>query len=152
MEAFEEARLAEVQRRRIQRKVASTKRQARIAERKAAGGFYVGQLRSPNRATHVEVDDEAWALVKRDALRRSVTVAAAVAVLVANASTDALSATRKRERVSEDGRRARRFARLFLTDTDWSAFRALCDEASVPVARGVGLVVEREARRLAGRR
>jgi hypothetical protein len=147
-EAKYEAYLTDVQRRRIERAAASAIRRAEIATRKAAGGYYANQQRTPNRPTHVEVDDVAWAAVKQAAIRRGTTVAAAVGDLVANASRASLVATLIIDRTST-GRRAQRFARLFIDDEAWFAFRAMCDEAAVTTARGVGLVVEREARKLA---
>lgn len=46
---------------------------------------------------------------------------------------------------------AHRFARLFVDDETWRAFRARAVEAEVTVARLVGLVVESEARRVGWR-
>jgi len=142
--AQHEARLAAVQRRRIDRAVESTARRERLDAQKAAGGYYRGQYRSPNRPTHVEVDPQAWAVVKREALRRGLTVAGYVGDLVAAASVSALAANPG----SEDARPELRFARLFIADEQWHAFRAHCDETGVTATRGVGLVVEREAHRI----
>lgn len=141
-EAEEAAGVAE---RRAQRAETSLQR---LRERLAAGGLYVGQRRTPNRPTHVEVDAGAWAVVKRDAAGRELTVAAAVGALVTEAAPKALPTL---DRVRGDhavGRQAQRYARLFVDDGTWTTFRAAAVDAAVTTARAVGLVVEAEARRL----
>lgn len=79
-----------------------------------------------------------------------------VGELVAAAANTGLPAERNSERhperARETGRRASRYARLFLPDDDtWPRFRARAVDASVSTARAVGLVVEHEARRLGWR-
>jgi hypothetical protein len=119
----------------------------RLRERLEAGGRYAGQRRTPNRPTHVEVDPGAWAVVKRDAAARGLTVAAAVGALATDAVTSGIPG---HERAGGDqvGRRAQRYARLFIDDDTWTAFRAAAVDAAVSTARAVGLVVEAEARTL----
>jgi hypothetical protein len=120
----------------------------RLQERLEAGGLYAGQRRTPNRPTHVEVDREAWSTVKRSAAARSLTVAAAVGALVAEAATVGISCENPAGTDQVVGRQARRYARLFIEDDKWTAFRAAAVDAAVTTARAVGLVVEAEARRL----
>ncbi len=131
---------AVVAERRAERADASLRR---LQERVDAGGRYAGQRRAPNRPTHVEVDDEAWSIVKRDAVARGLTVAAAAGALVAAAVSKGIPAGDMAV-----GPRPQRFARLFIDDGSWTAFRAAAVDAAVTTARAVGLVVEAEARRL----
>ena len=142
-EAKEAAAVAE---RRAERADASLRR---LQERLDAGGRYTGQRRAPNRPTHVEVDGDAWAMVKRDATARNLTVAAAVGALVAEAVTNGIS-TGDRDTSGDPtvGRQAQRYARLFVDDDTWATFRATAVDTAVTTARAVGLVVEAEARRL----
>lgn len=142
-EAEEAARVAE---RRAQRAEESLQR---LRERLESGGRYAGQRRTPNRPTHVEVDGETWSTVKRDAASRSLTVAAAVGALVTDAVTNGIPAGDRDARCDETvGRQAQRYARLFVEDDTWTAFRAAAVDAAATIARAVGLVVEAEARRL----
>ena len=120
----------------------------RMRERLEAGGRYAGQRRTPNRPTHVEVDRDAWAVVKRDATAREVTVAATVGALVTQAVTNSISAGEPASGDQTHGRQAQRYARLFIDDNTWTAFRTAAVDAAVTTARAVGLVVEAEARRL----
>jgi len=147
-EVLAESLLAEAQRQRIDRARAAAARRVEVAARKAAGGCYVGQRRSPNRPTHVEVDEDAWSAVKRDALRRGVALATIVGALVADVPAVSLAASAAMPIVTGGGRRARRFARLFITDDAWRDFRVRCEGAGVTVARGVGVAVELEAARI----
>jgi hypothetical protein len=147
---------AGVVRRRLERAEGSYRRRADLEARRAAGGLYAGERRSQNRPTHVEVDDHAWSTVKAHAAHRGRAVGAVVGDLIARAADDGLPAERNPERRSERrssaGRRAARYARLFLPDDDtWPRFRAQAMAAPVSIARAVGLVVEQEARRLGWR-
>jgi hypothetical protein len=147
---------AAVVRRRLQRAERSYRRRSDLETRRAAGGLYSGQRRSPNRPTHVEVDDRAWATLKRKAARQGRAVGEVVGDLVATAADAGIPPERTSERRSErsaaSGRRAARYARLFLPDDDtWLRFRARAVDVSVSIARAVGLVVEHEARRLGWR-
>jgi hypothetical protein len=86
--------------------------------------------RSPNRPTRVEVDPEAWDLVKRDAIANGRRVAEAVGTLHSAA------------------RPLRRFARLFIDDAQWLTLRVIAADSGVTVSRLIGVIVEREATRL----
>lgn len=142
-EAKEAAAVAE---RRAERADAALRR---LQDRLDVGGRYAGQRRTPNRPTHVEVDGEAWATVKRDATARSLTVAAAVGALLTDAVTSGIPACDRDAGGDQTvGRQAQRYARLFVDDDTWTAFRAAVVDAAVTTARAVGLVVEAEARRL----
>jgi hypothetical protein len=159
-DAEEEAALV---RRRIQRSEKAYRRRIDLEARRAAGGLYAGQRRSPNRPIHVEVDDGAWATLKAKAARRGRALGEDVGDLVAAAADAGLPPERSSERRTERalpthgttgrlGRRASRYARLFLPDDGtWPKFRARAVDASVSTARAVGLVVEHEARRLGWR-
>lgn len=120
----------------------------RLRERLEAGGLYADQRRTPNRPTHVEVDGEAWSTVKRNAMARGVTVAAAAGALVTDAVTSGIPPHDPLGGGAVVGRQAKRYARLFVDDDTWRAFRAAAVDAAVTTARAVGLVVEAEARRL----
>jgi hypothetical protein len=147
---------AAVVRRRVQRAERSYRRRSDLEARRVAGGLYSGQRRSPNRPTHVEVDERAWATLKRKAARQGRAVGEVVGDLVAAAADAGIPPERTSERRSEraagGGRRAARYARLFLPDDDtWPRFRARAVDASVSIARAVGLAVEHEAHRLGWR-
>ena len=147
---------ADVVRRRLERTQRSYRRRSDLEARRAAGGLYAGQRRSPNRPTHVEVDDRAWSTLKQKAARQGRVVGEVVGDLVAGAADAGIPPERTSEHRSErsaaSGRRAARYARLFLPDDDtWPRFRARAADASVSIARAVGLVVEQEARRLGWR-
>lgn len=116
-EAEEAAGVAE---RRAQRAEESLQR---LRERLEAGGLYAGQRRTPNRPTHVDVDAGAWAVVKRDAATRDLTVAAAVGALVSEAATSGIPADDRASGGQVGGRQAQRYARLFIDDDKWTAFR-----------------------------
>jgi hypothetical protein len=154
---------AAIVRRRIQRSEKAYRRRTDLEAKRAAGGLYAGQRRSPNRPTHVEVDDSAWNTLKARAARRGRSLGEFVGDLVAAAAAAGLPPERRSERRTERalpsgrttgrvGRRASRYARLFLPDDEtWPRFRAQAVDASVSTARAVGLVVEHEARRLGWR-
>lgn len=141
---------ADVASRHAARIEASYQRQADRERRRAAGGLYAGQRRSANRPTHVEVDAEAWRVVKADAIARWIMVGSAVGALVTKAVTKGLP--RETEPIDDGqqtpGRRASRYARLFVDNEMWGRFRAAAVDTSVTTARAVGLVVEADARRL----
>jgi hypothetical protein len=121
--------------RRIQRHQEAIRRRA---ERKDGN-----ENRRQNVPVHVEVDPAAWDAVKRDAVLQRWTVGAAVAELVARSVQDRVIPRRRPHQSS-----AQRFARLFVDAETWGQFRALAFDAHVSAGRLVGLLVEREARRL----
>ena len=137
-----------VARRRVERQLGAVQRRARLEERRAAGDMYAGEERTPNRPTHVDVDPQAWATVKQRSFERGLLVASAVAELVVRAVDEGVTPQRNPQRPRST---ARRFARVFVDDETWGAFRARAVEADVTVARLVGLIVEAEARRLGWR-
>lgn len=137
-----------VLRRRVERQLAALQRRARIEEQRAAGGMYAQEIRTPNRPTHVEVDPDAWSVMKQRAFERGMLVGTAVAELVERTAESGFTGQRNPQQPRSD---AHRFARLFVDDNMWRAFRARAVEAEVTVARLVGLVVEAEARRVGWR-
>lgn len=137
-----------VLRRRVERQLGALQRRARIEEQRAAGGMYAQEIRTPNRPTHVEVDPDAWSVVKQRAFERGLLVGTAVAELVERTAEHGFTGQRNPQQPRSA---ARRFARLFVEDEMWRAFRARAVEAEVTVARLVGLVVEAEARRVGWR-
>lgn len=156
IEYDEAASKAAVARRRIEKRAAIARRQADVEAQRAAGGMYVGEARSPNRPAHVQVDASAWAVVKSNAVRRRIAVAEAVAQLVIEAIEHGVRpqhrALFRPEQPSVRGRRAQRFARLFVDDETWCAFRSLAIDSGVTTARLLGVVVEVEAHRLGWRK
>jgi hypothetical protein len=89
------------------------------------------------------VDPEAWNTVKRATVAHRTPVGQAVADLVVQAVAAGV-------RPRQDPQRAptHRFARLFVDDDTWASFRVLAGDLRVGAGRLVGLVVEREARRI----
>lgn len=83
-----------VLRRRIERQLGALQRRARIEEQRAAGGLYAHEIRTPNRPTHVEVDPDAWSVVKQRAFERGVLVGTAVAELVERTAEHGFSGQR----------------------------------------------------------
>ena len=142
-EAADTIHRADVARRRIARKQGSLQKRAEREARRAEGGMYVGEKRRPNHPMHVEVDPAAWNTVKRDAVRRRTTIARAVGDLVGRAAEERLRPRRDPRRAP-----AHRFARLFVDDETWASFRTLAFDLGVSAGRLVGLIVEREARRI----
>lgn len=123
------------------------------AESTGAAERYFRDRRSPNRPTHVEVDESAWRVVKAEAARQRLLVGDVVGLLVKTAVDKGLPPQREPQRDPQrprsQGRRAGRFARLLgVDDKTWLEFRALAIDAHVSTARAVGLVVEADAREL----
>lgn len=97
-------------------------------------------VRSPNRTTRVDVDPAAWEVVKRKAILDGRKVAEAVG--------DLLTKPILPKRSHTSARVARRHARLFIDDDQWTEVRATAVTRGVTVARLIGVIVEREAKRL----
>lgn len=154
-EALREQEAGQFVARRITRMVRPHERHLERERRRAAGGMYAGERRSPNRPTQVVVDAEAWAVVKAQAIRSRKAVAAVVGELVVQSLDEMVqSVVQTRSTAPETARRRhpqRRFARLFIDDEAWLQFRERAVQADVPVARLVGLVVEDAAWRLGWR-
>lgn len=146
---------AKVARRRIEKRRDAFRKRAEIEERRAAGGMYAGAKRSPNRPVHVEVDAGAWAVVKSNAVRRRIAVAGAIGQLVTEVVERGLTPAHRSlcrpAQPSARGRRAQRFARLFVDNETWSTFRSLAVDAHMSTARLLGIVVEVEAHGLGWR-
>ena len=125
---------------------------AEVAAARRAGTYWRDRdaRRTATRPIHVEVDPQAWQLVKLDAIRRGATLGEAVGELI-QAEVDGGGQT-----LGEDfgevpvgraghqgqGRRARVFARIALHDDAWRALKALAVERQLTTARAVGLLVE----------
>jgi hypothetical protein len=110
--------------------------------------MYAQEIRTPNRPTHVKVDPEAWSVVKQRAFERGVLVGTAVAELVERTAERGCTGQRNPQQPRSA---THRFARLFVDDDTWRAFRSRAVETEMTVARLVGLVVEAEARRVGWR-
>jgi hypothetical protein len=133
---YEEARYqAEIARRRIERAQAA---RARRRERMGSNDRH-----RANRPVKVDVDAQAWALMKRDAIRQRLTVGEYVGELVCRS---AQSGVKPRRRSAPD--LVRRFARLVVDGETWAECRVLAVDARVSTGRCVGLLVELEARRI----
>ncbi|MGQ0824113.1 MAG: hypothetical protein ACT4OX_03600 [Actinomycetota bacterium] len=133
---YEDARYrAEVVCRRIERKQA-----ARVRRRERIGAE---DRHRANRPVKVDVDPHAWEVVKREAIRRRLTVGQAVGELVCRSAHSGI-----RPRRSPARNVVRRFARLVVDDGAWAEFRVLALDARVSTGRCVGLLVELEARRI----
>ena len=152
--ALLEERAGEVLARRIERMVRPHEKRLEQERRRTEGGMYVGEKRSPNRPTQVEVDPAAWAVVKARAVRSRKTVAAVVGTLVAQSLDGSVqlpvqTCTESRPSAPGAGPRPspeRRFARLFIDDEAWLRFRERAVELDISTARLIGLVIENEAR------
>jgi hypothetical protein len=142
-----ELKAAEV-RRRLQRTIETEKRRVHRERRRAEGGLYANQPRAENRPTRLAVDVRAWEVLKGEAVRRRTSVGYLASGLVADVVRD-----NTLPRVPADDRRGtQRFARLVRVDVEtWTSFRSMAFDAHVTTTRMLGLVVEREARRLGWR-
>jgi hypothetical protein len=143
IEAAEAIHQADIARRRVERRQAALRRRAARDAQRAQGGMYADQKRRPNQPVHVEVDPSAWNAVKRAAMARRTTVGQAVADLIVDAVVGRVRPRRNPQRAP-----THRFARLFVDDQTWASFRTFAHDVDVPAGRLVGLVVEREARRM----
>lgn len=105
--------------------------------------------RLPPRAVHVEVDDEARALLRAELARTREWAGVVVGQLCRNAVGRRRHIRRDDEQSPEViGRRAKVFVRLREVDDDtWRAFKATALEHHVTAARMVGRLIEAEARR-----
>lgn len=139
-DAQEQAAMA---RRRIQRARRAAERAAQREATREEGGLYANEPRSPNRPVHVEVDPQAWDLVKAEAIRCRRAVADVVGELVNKAVDRPIVGQRDQMPAP-----SRRFTRLFISDDVWRAFRVTAARSELSAARAVGVVVEIEAREL----
>ncbi len=157
--ALHEESAGEVVARRIERMTRPHAKRIETERRRAEGGMYAGEKRSPNRPTQVEVDPLAWTVLKAHAVRHRKSLAGVVGKLLVKSFDRSLESL-----VQESGdsrpsapdsaprpRPERRFARLFIDDEDWLRFRERATRESVSVARLVGIVAEDEARALGWR-
>lgn len=142
-----EVKAAEV-RRRLQRTIEAEKRRLDRERRRAQGGLYADQQRADNRPTRLAVDGGAWEVLKGEAVRRRTSVGYLAGQLVADVVRH-----NTLPRVPADDRCVtQRFARLVRVDVEtWTSFRSMAFDAHVTTTRMLGLVVEREARRLGWR-
>jgi hypothetical protein len=134
--AYEDAKYrAGVVRRRIERKQAALETRARGRDKPPR--------RRANRPVKVDVEEQAWQLVKRDALRHRKTVGEHVGGLVGAAVSDPVRPRHLSQRAPQ-----RMFTRLIIDDETWGKFRVLAIDVGVSTGRLVGIIVEREARRI----
>ena len=139
---------AAVLRRRLQRSISAERRRLELERRRAEGGVYANQARSDGRPTRLAVDPEAWDVVKARSIRRRTSVGYLVGRLVADVvSHNALPAVDRYDRCVNQ-----RFVRLIDLDVEtWTSFRAMAFDAGLTTTRMLGVLVEREARRLGWR-
>jgi hypothetical protein len=96
--------------------------------------------RAPNKPVRVDVDPEAWDVVKRRALEDGRKVAEVVGELVTQPPGPFP--------FQPGARPQRRFARLFIRHLDWVVLRVVAAQECVTVTRLIGVIVELEAKRL----
>ena len=126
--------------RRMARREGRLRREVEVEKLRIDGTLYREEKRTQNRPAHIDVDPNAWNTVKRDALKRYETIGGRVGELVVQFTDKAVPPPHSSVRTSEH-----RFARLFVPDESWGAFRGIAVDAHVTTARLVGLVVETEA-------
>lgn len=142
--------------RRLDRLQSLNDRRLERERRRAEGGLYAGERRSPNIPTHVETSDEAWNAIKKDVAGRQWatlggTVGELVAAIAEGDSGDLRAEISSGHRAPPPsaGRRARKFVRLLGVEPhQWRCFRAVAVGMDVTTARLVGIVVEAAAQRL----
>ncbi len=124
-------------------------RERRRADRRAVSAD--GSRRG--RPVRIEVDDEAWAVLKREAVQRRVWLVWWLGDLV-RVESDALAAGSVSGRPSSRRRRSpgegdpmprRRFLRIDVDDDRWAGLRAAATEAGLTVGRYVGELAESAA-------
>jgi hypothetical protein len=111
------------------------------------------------RPVRVEVDGEAWAAVKREAVRRRVwlvwwlgdLVCVEVKALAAGEVAGTPGSRRRRSPGEGDPEPRRRFVRIDVDDDCWLALRSAAVEAGLSAGRYVGELVEIEAREVGWR-
>ena len=135
IEYMDAVHAAGVVRRRVERKQESLRRREERVGKK--------DKRRASRPVKVEIDPAAWDTVKRDAVWHRRTVGCAVGELVLRSVQDRVIPRRRPQQTSQ-----RRFARLFVDDETWALFRVLAFDAHLSIGKFVGLLVEREARRI----
>lgn len=105
-----------------------------------------GQVEWRTRATHVEVDPEAWRFLRAQAIRWRLPLSEVVGQLVRSAVTGGVPVESAKPDVPPRrprGRRAAAFTRLHgIDDGTWTAFKAEAAEAGVTVARAIGILAE----------
>lgn len=105
------------------------------------------------RAVRIEVDDGAWAAVKREAVRRQLwlvwwigdLVRVEVEALAAGEVSGRPSTRRRRSPGEADPTPQQRFLRIDVDDGHWSALRAAALDLGLTVGRYVGELTEAEA-------
>lgn len=109
-----------------------------LAQERAAGTHWQRRDggRRANQPTHVDVDPAAWRGAKAAAAKKGMTIGYYVGVLVRSAVEHDLPVSDACATISH------LFARIDVDKPTWLAFRAQCHALGVPVARGVGLLVE----------
>lgn len=130
-------------------------RLAEVAAARAAGTYWRDRdgCRKATRPIHVDVDPEAWATLRVDALRRRTTAGEAVGALVraeveargqilGQGSGQASLDRSDRRGQPGQGRRAEMFARIAVEDETWNKLKVLAIEHRLTIARAVGLVIE----------
>ncbi|MFN7148149.1 MAG: hypothetical protein ACK4V6_01580 [Microthrixaceae bacterium] len=135
--------------RRIRALEQRVERERRRAERRVVSAD--GSRRG--RPVRIEVDDEAWAVLKREAVRRRVwlvwwlgdLVRVESEALAAGSVSGPPSSRRRRSPGEGDPMPQRRFLRVDVDDDRWAGLRAAATEAGLTVGRYVGELAEAAA-------
>jgi hypothetical protein len=135
--------------RRIRALEQRVERERRRAERRVVSAD--GARRG--RPVRIEVDDVAWAVLKREAVQRRVwlvwwlgeLVHVEVEALAAGSVSGRPSTRRRRSPGEDDPQPRQRFLRIDIDDERWSAFRAAALDVELGVGRYVGELAEAAA-------
>lgn len=104
------------------------------------------EVKAGVKATHVEVDAEAWRFLRAQAIRWRRPLSEVLGELVRSAVTGGVPVEAANEKVARRrtrGRRATAFTRLYgIDDATWTAFKAEAALEGVTVARAVGILAE----------
>lgn len=122
---------------------------------KAAGTYWRDRdaRRRATRPIHVDVDPDAWATLKLDAVRRRTTVGESVGAMVcAEVGRRGQTFGQTRGEISDGrsdlrgrpgkGRRAKVFPRVAVDDDSWAELKALALDHRLTASRAVGALVE----------
>ncbi|MFN7149888.1 MAG: hypothetical protein ACK4V6_10445 [Microthrixaceae bacterium] len=152
-ELYEEQAWLRRERFQVEQKVLALERRAERERRRLERRAVSADGSRRGRPVRVDVDDEAWAALKREAVRRRLWLGWWVGELV-RVEVEALESgrvsgrpsTRRRRSPGEDEPQPRlRFLRIDVDDDHWSAFRAAALDVELTVGRFIGELAEAAA-------